>query len=275
MIVTERGILLGKDEAVNKSVASTDNSIEEETNGIAVSILSHKYIDRLLKAGLDVQYEATSKKAVECILNSNAKDVLCKPLIETESFGRTEACKLYDYVWCDKYKPDIGEAIVMFLTDTIVRGRHKAVDKVIVDCKCITSNRAKTGAVKEVKCITDDNVRGSIELEMTHMYSHLTLSELNRIIIDLRKAGYVLTEYNEDDDYNTLEVDVRGIIIEKVDGGGVTKKEIKIVEDIIKSGALRKERTTHASIKNSREYYASTLSDDDAFWFRDWGEPVA
>ena len=272
MIVAERGILLGKNEAVNKSVASADKTLEEETNGIAVSMLPHKYIDRLLKAGLDVQYEATSKKAVECILNSSAKDVLCKPLIETESFGRTEACKLYDYVWSDKYKPDIGEAIVMFLTDTIVRGRHKAVDKVIIDCRCITSNRARIGAVKEVKCITDNNIRGSIELKMTHMYSHLTLSELNRIIVELRKAGYVLTGYDED---NRWEADIRDISIEKVDGGGVTKKEIKIVEGIIKSGALRKERTTHASINNSRDYYERSLSDEDAFWFRDWGEPVA
>ena len=272
MIVTERGILLGNDEAVNKSVASVDKSIEEETNGIAVSMLPHKYIDRLLRAGLEVQYDATSQKAVECILNSSAKDVLCKPLIETGSFGRTEACKLYDYVWSDKYKPDIGEAIVMFLTDTIVRGRNKAVDKVSIDCQCITSNRARIGKVADVTCITDDDVRGSIELEMTHMYSHLTLNELNRIIVELRKAGYVLTGYDED---NRWEADIRDISVEKVDGGGVTKKEIKIVEGIIKSGALKKERTTHASIRNSREYYESSLSDEDAFWFRDWGEPVA
>lgn len=82
----------------------------------------------------------------------------------------------------------------------------------------------------------------------------------------------MLTGYDED---NRWEADIRDISVEKVDGGGVTKKEIKIVEGIIKSGALKKERTTHASIRNSREYYESSLSDEDAFWFRDWGEPVA
>lgn len=58
---------------MNKSVASVDKSIEEETNGIAVSMLPHKYIDRLIKAGLEVQYDATSQKQLSVYLTAAQK----------------------------------------------------------------------------------------------------------------------------------------------------------------------------------------------------------
>ena len=84
MIILDNGILLRRDEARNAKIA-----LSKTGNGV---LLPHKAADRASQVCKDIWYDAKSERAVQCLLNSSIKNMVCRPLTDFDKEYAQAAC---------------------------------------------------------------------------------------------------------------------------------------------------------------------------------------
>lgn len=84
MVILDNGILLSSNEARNAKIA-----LSKTGNGV---LLPHKAADRASQVCKDIWYDAKSERAVQCLLNSSIKNMICRPLTDFNKEYAQVAC---------------------------------------------------------------------------------------------------------------------------------------------------------------------------------------
>lgn len=179
MIVIDNGILL----------ESSDNIKNTSITGEAA--VGHDRIERALGIASSIRYDATSLKAVQCILNSSARNRVCIPLCNSDS---TEVAA----VRYEMYNEE---------KDRISLKRQKLVS-LLINRNVVAFGEAIDGYLRETKkkdnimYLSVDNHATNIKRQsILTKRDHITIDEAVELSDELWQAGYVLLKI-----YNTIEI---------------------------------------------------------------------